>query len=136
MTSKGRSPACYKTLFGEVALERHTFQIAHADGFPSGTRSENRIKAFPPVHDGIRPQSPHGLAPAGHTGAGLEAFAEDGRAISQRHEAAILCGGGAGRPVKCRSHGLQLRLRHLEEVGFESFPCLLASRLNARVVSP
>ena len=26
MTSKGRSPVCYKTLFGEVALERHTYQ--------------------------------------------------------------------------------------------------------------
>ena len=26
MTSKGRSPACYKTLFGEVALARHTYQ--------------------------------------------------------------------------------------------------------------
>jgi hypothetical protein len=26
MTSKGRSPECYKTLFGEVALERHTYQ--------------------------------------------------------------------------------------------------------------
>ena len=26
MTSKGRSPACYQTLFGEVALERHTYQ--------------------------------------------------------------------------------------------------------------
>ena len=26
MTSKGRSPACYKTLFGEVALGRHTYQ--------------------------------------------------------------------------------------------------------------
>jgi hypothetical protein len=26
MTSKGRSPECYKTLFGEVALERHTDQ--------------------------------------------------------------------------------------------------------------
>ena len=26
MTSKGRSPECYKTLFGEVALERYTDQ--------------------------------------------------------------------------------------------------------------
>lgn len=26
MTSKGRSPECYKTLFGPVALERHTYQ--------------------------------------------------------------------------------------------------------------
>ena len=26
MTSKGRSPECYKTLFGQVGLERHTYQ--------------------------------------------------------------------------------------------------------------
>ena len=26
MTSKGRSPECYKTLFGEVSLKRHTYQ--------------------------------------------------------------------------------------------------------------